>query len=260
MAIQIRRTRTPNHAPTGLESGQLAVEMASDPPRLWCGVPASIDPSGRVRIDRPGGTLGAGAFKTGDTKLTLRTVAKPGWIMLDDGTIGDAESGATTRAHDDCRNLFYALWGFTHLEVLPARGADPVEDWEAHKQVRLPRQLGRAVIGAGQGAGLTDRKLGYWYGEESHYPTLAEMVQHTHSPYDPTHTHGGYRANVIVWAGGLAYSDYGNPVYNAHYFGGWWTYFIAGGAGTGHQTNAQGSSQPFNVMQPSTAWNMMMKL
>src|SRR5215471_7553499 len=47
MAIQIRRTATPDNPPSDLESGQLAVEMASDPPRLWCGVPFDIDPLGR---------------------------------------------------------------------------------------------------------------------------------------------------------------------------------------------------------------------
>lgn len=53
MPIQIKRTSVPNRAPVGLLPGQLAVEMASDPPKLWCGVPASIDPSLRREV---GGT------------------------------------------------------------------------------------------------------------------------------------------------------------------------------------------------------------
>lgn len=48
--MQIRRTAIPNESPGGLAEGQLAVEMASDPPRLWVGVPTSIDPTGRREI------------------------------------------------------------------------------------------------------------------------------------------------------------------------------------------------------------------
>jgi len=59
MAIQIRRTATPDNPPSDLVPGQLAVEMASDPPRLWCGVPATIDPSGRVQVG--GGAAAAAA-------------------------------------------------------------------------------------------------------------------------------------------------------------------------------------------------------
>jgi hypothetical protein len=45
-----------------LREGELAVELATSPPRLWCGVPQSIDVSGRIRLnavldlgDVPGG-------------------------------------------------------------------------------------------------------------------------------------------------------------------------------------------------------------
>src|SRR5262245_43240333 len=50
MPMQIRRTSTPNLAPTGLVPGQLAVEMASDPMRLWIGVPTSINAAGRREL------------------------------------------------------------------------------------------------------------------------------------------------------------------------------------------------------------------
>jgi hypothetical protein len=69
MALQVRRTPTPDNSPTGLVPGQLSVEMGSDPPRLWCGVPASIDATERREI---GGTsvlpvalLGGQAFLRG---------------------------------------------------------------------------------------------------------------------------------------------------------------------------------------------------
>src|SRR5262245_39542863 len=49
--VQIKRTGTPNRAPTGLAPGELAVEMAN-PVRLWVGVPTILDASGRkVLVD-----------------------------------------------------------------------------------------------------------------------------------------------------------------------------------------------------------------
>lgn len=54
MPMQIKGTVTPNSPPTGLVERQLSVEMGSSPPKLWCGVPASIDPvNGRVQISPP---------------------------------------------------------------------------------------------------------------------------------------------------------------------------------------------------------------
>lgn len=49
----------------------------------------------------------------------------------------------------------------------------------------LPDGRGRTLIGAGQGAGLTNRALGTKGGEEAHVLTNAEMPVHTHeSQYD----------------------------------------------------------------------------
>lgn len=64
MAIyQITRTSTPLNAPASgsLVPGQLAVEMATNPsPRLWVGVPTTIDPTGRRLIVSGGGGGGGG--------------------------------------------------------------------------------------------------------------------------------------------------------------------------------------------------------
>lgn len=47
MVMQIKRTSTVNLAPSVIDEGQLAVEMASTPPKLWVGVPYGIEPTGR---------------------------------------------------------------------------------------------------------------------------------------------------------------------------------------------------------------------
>jgi len=48
--VQIKRTSTIDQAPTGLAPGELAVEMSSNPVRLWVGVPAAVDPALRKLI------------------------------------------------------------------------------------------------------------------------------------------------------------------------------------------------------------------
>lgn len=55
MPMQIRRTDG-NGPPTNLAEGQLSVEMDTTPPRLWVGVPASLDASLR-RLVNPGGVM-----------------------------------------------------------------------------------------------------------------------------------------------------------------------------------------------------------
>lgn len=88
--IQIKRTPTANNPPANnsLSQGELAVEMASSPPKLWVGVPTSIDASGQVLLASGAGVSVANDFgfratkggvdQTGiggsvDTKLTFTT-------------------------------------------------------------------------------------------------------------------------------------------------------------------------------------------
>jgi len=263
MTIQIRRTATPNNPPIGLDPGQLAVEMASAPPRLWCGVPTTIDPSGRIEVAIGGGGGESVDFSTGDAKLVLSDTAEPGWIIMDDGTIGDSESGATTRANDDCEALFELLWhniphsAFEH--VVGGRGASAEDDWAAHKQILLPQQRGRALIGAGQGAGLSLRYLGGLVGEEKHAPTVAEMVQHYHPVTDATHNHAGVTDATAMYAGYSTAPAYTTQLMFFSLYS-WGSGVSVSASGTGVSFYNSGSSSPFNVVQPSTAWNIMLKL
>jgi microcystin-dependent protein len=43
---------------------------------------------------------------TGDVRMTFKNIADDGWIMANDGSIGNAASGATTRANADTEALF----------------------------------------------------------------------------------------------------------------------------------------------------------
>ena len=97
---------------------------------------------------------------TGDVKGSYATTAENGWVILDDGTIGDATSGATTRANADTEDLFTLLWNnvtnaycpvFTSAGVISTRGVSAALDFAAHKRIQLPLTKGRATAGAGTG-------------------------------------------------------------------------------------------------------------
>jgi len=93
-------------------------------------------------------------FSTGDVKLSWKTVADPLWVLMDDGSIGDASSGATTRANADTLNLYTLLWNNladTYAPVSSGRGATAAADYAAHKTLTLPRTVGRALCGYGLG-------------------------------------------------------------------------------------------------------------
>lgn len=104
------------------------------------------------------GQTAMSAWSTGDVKETYKTVADPGWILLNDGTIGDATSGAGY-ANANAQNLFLLLWtNCTTLQVynssgLPInRGISAAADWAANNRIQLPQRLGRAPASSGLAA------------------------------------------------------------------------------------------------------------
>jgi hypothetical protein len=107
--------------------------------------------------------------RSGDFLLTLSSAARTGWVQVDDGTLGNAGSGATTRANADCASLFAVLWAMPDAicPVLPGgRGVDAATDFAANKTIGLTKMLGRALAVAGTGAGLSARALGSAVGAE----------------------------------------------------------------------------------------------
>jgi microcystin-dependent protein len=195
-------------------------------------------------------------FSTGDAKPTLKTVADAGWVIMDDGTIGSATSGATTRANADCEQLFKLLWNNipdTWAPVVGGRGASADADWTANKEITLPRQLGRALSISGSGAGLTARALGEYLGEENHILTQAELPVAFPQISVAGITAAGLATSVGSGFGCIAFGNV-TPV---------------DGAINGNRVAALdnlgaiadlGSDTPHNTMQPSAFWNIMIKL
>lgn len=169
-------------------------------------------------------------WTTGDCKITLKTTADSGWILANDGTIGNASSGGTTRANADCAALFTLLWNAIDDSICPVssgRGANAAADFAANKTIAVPKVLGRVLGVSGAGSGLTSRVLGTSLGEETHTLTAAEMEHH----------HG----LILV---GSSPTGSGTPVAYASD-----TYGVALDSPTAH-----------NNMQPTTFFNLMIKL
>jgi len=205
---------------------------------------------------------GGGAFTTGDAKLTLKTTADVGWVMMNDGTIGSASSGASTRANVDCQALFTLLYNNindANAPVLTSAGVTTnratqgtaAAAWAANCRMSLTRQLGRTLGIAGAGSGLTSRALGSFLGEEAHAQTVAEMAAHTHGA--SANTTFGYLWNapgVTITYG--AEQPQVATVAVQNLFG--YT------NGVNVSITGNGSGTPFNVMQPTSFWNIMIKL
>jgi len=177
-------------------------------------------------------------WSTGDVKVTLKTTADTGWVMFDDGTIGDASSGGTTRANADTEALFTLLWNNTtngNCAVSGGRGANAAADYAAHKTIALPKALGRALAVAGAGSGLTSRALAVAVGEETHTLDTSEMPAHTHREKTQTFLNGNTAGTDRTFHPAASFTD--NSVIEST------------GGGSAH-----------NNMQPTTFLNIMVKL
>lgn len=174
-------------------------------------------------------------FRTGDVQLTMRPTAEAGWIVCNDGSIGNAGSAGSTRTNADCEALFALLWDNVSDALAPVsggRGASAAADWAANKTIGLTKMLGRSLGVAGNGAGLTARTLGQAVGAETHLLIVQETPLHVH----------GYGSSVPV-----AYSGGGADMY-------------VGAGGGGSTTMPSGNDQPHNNMQPTAFIHAHIKL
>lgn len=181
---------------------------------------------------------GLGVWSTGDVRITTRATAATGWLLLDDGTIGDSSSGAT-HTGTDYQNLYTALWSAISspssnawCAVTGGLGASAAADWAAHKKMALPKVLGRAlaVAGTGTASDATAHALGSVTGTETHTLTVQQM---------PSHQHDGTQ-----WGGGAG-------------SGGGSTIGTANGSTT---TGSTGGGQAHPNMQPTAFLNAEIKL
>jgi microcystin-dependent protein len=177
-----------------------------------------------------------------------------------DGTIGSATSGATIRANADCANLYAHLWNGlsnTDAPVTGGRGASAAADFAANKPIGGLdfRGVVRATFDS-LGGNAANRlavftHIGQIGGEQTHQLGEAEMATHTHSVYDPSHTHQYPGTNL--------------------YFTNFGTTGDLGGSGdvginamqtvpTGVQINFEGGNVAHNNVQPTRVVTTIIKL
>lgn len=103
---------------------------------------------------------GLAVVPTGAVQGFRRTTAPTGWVKENGGTIGNASSGATTRANADTEDLFTLMWGQFSNTVLPiqtsagvasTRGASATADFAANKRMPLFDSRSRFHRGADDG-------------------------------------------------------------------------------------------------------------
>jgi len=101
--------------------------------------------------------------RTGDLRTSINSFAPFGWVPMNDGTIGNPSSGATTRANLDTFYLYSLIWNQTNTSAATqlyapifaansytptTRGASASADFAANRKLSLTRALGRALSGA----------------------------------------------------------------------------------------------------------------
>lgn len=89
-------------------------------------------------------------FQTGDTLFVEKTGTRSGWVRDNGRTIGNAASGATERANDDCADLYAFYWNNfsdTLCPVTGGRGVSAASDFAAGKPIATLDKRGRAAVG-----------------------------------------------------------------------------------------------------------------
>lgn len=178
-------------------------------------------------------------WQTGDIKATYRQPSDPDmdgvWVIMNDGSIGNAASGATTRANDDTEDLFILLWNNvadTYCPVSGGRGASASDDFAANKTLTLALSVGRAICNVG--GSPTAFALGQSFGAQTHQLINSELSSHNHG-----------LSPVLIQAGPGDLVEGGTRD------------TLLESSGT---TQSTGGDQPHNNMQPSSFVNVYIKL
>ena len=193
---------------------------------------------------------------------------------MNDGSIGKAGSGASSRANADCYNLFVLLFNnipdawaqlfqpntFTGTTRAAYGSADAA--WNAGAHVSLTRQLGRSLTIAGTGGGLTNHVLGSFDGAESVTLATANLAYHQHIGPDHQHVSTLGNAPYYMMSDGSVYSvdnaGIGSAI--AAYSTTGIQQFTSTVYGGGLATGPSGSGTPTSIIPPRSFWNIMIKL
>jgi hypothetical protein len=164
-----------------------------------------------------------------------------GWIPLNDGTIGSAASGSTTRANADTWLLYQMIFNNTVAADCPlfdmtgvpiAKTGTALSNWNANNRLMLPSTLGRVLAGRG-----TSNALAHPFGSPTAALSTSNVAPHTHNVSYVTSVSLGNLTNSVV-RGSTATS----------------------GFATATTDNGTGTGTPFSIQPPSVYYNMIIKL
>lgn len=125
----------------------------------------------------------------GDIKASFNPAVPTGWVLLDDGTIGNAASNASNRANADTEALFAIIWDnfdnseapiFDSLGAPSTRGASAAVDYAANKAIQLGTVASRVIGAVGTGSGLSARGIGDVVGSQTQGLASGNNGPHTH--------------------------------------------------------------------------------
>ncbi len=101
--------------------------------------------------------------RTGDIRTSLNSFYPYGWVPMNNGTIGNATSNATSRANQDTFQLYSLIWGSfnkynnTTTNLIAqmknsagtnvAYGASPIADFNANNAITLTQLMGKVILG-----------------------------------------------------------------------------------------------------------------
>lgn len=194
--------------------------------------------------------------RTGDVRVGLNSFDPYGWVLMNDGTIGSPSSGSTTFASIDTFPLYDLIWtaitstsivNYDYAKLFTSAGAEltfedvgvsSAADFTANRRLALTKQLGLAIASvgtpsAGAGPSPVNWALGQIFGEEAHTLIISEIPAHHHSLFEVSR-------GVAAPNAPTANTD---PT----------------SVGTG-RTGSTGGSAGHNTIQPTTRYNVFMKL
>lgn len=181
--------------------------------------------------------------RTGDGRFSYNSFQPFGWVKCDDGSIGNSGSPATTRPATDTWPLYNLLWnavGVTWAPMLDGNpyGSSAISDFASNRAIKLTKVLGRAIANIGTPLGGTGvYTLGEYFGNENVGLGIPNIPAHSHTV--------GIPLSANSTAPRLP--------------------FIVGNDSDGHQTNtlttsSVGSGTPFSIIQPTSFFNVFLKL
>lgn len=174
------------------------------------------------------------APRTGDVKPQYSAYIPFGYLAMDDGTIGNTGSAATSLKSPTAFPLYATLWNDTadaQCPVSTGRGASAIADWEALKTINLPLTSSRALANA----------IGY--------APLAFTEGASSTSDVPNHTHPFSSDGVDFWKTG---ADHGVD--------GGGTFSFDESIVTGTTGDNNGGVASISLIQPTTYSNFIIKL